>query len=175
MRPHWRALPFLVPALAAAFALAAPPTNEARHDAVLVRSPEADLARRDGDHMHGHNHHDEPKIVFNESELLLYHDPTPPSYWSIDFEDMTPNETRYPGFMVLHGVFMSLAFFGALPVGTLVLSLVCLNTSLDTPLPGIALRSVKHALHGFSVIMFYTFVVLGLASSAVYRKLTPNM
>ena len=46
---------------------------------------------------------------------------------------------------------------------------------LDTLTPGIALRSVKHAWHGFSVIMFYTFVALGLASSGIYRKLTPNM
>ena len=41
--------------------------------------------------------------------------------------------------------------------------------------PGIALRSVKHAWHGFTVILFYVFVVLGLASSALYRKLTPDM
>lgn len=46
--------------------------------------------------------------------------------------------------------------------------------ALTSP-PGIALRSVKHAWHGFSVIMFYVFVVLGLASSGIYRKLTPNM
>lgn len=41
--------------------------------------------------------------------------------------------------------------------------------------PGIALRSVKHAWHGFSVILFYSFVVLGLSASGLYKKLTPNM
>ena len=41
--------------------------------------------------------------------------------------------------------------------------------------PGIALRSVKHAWHGFSVILFYALVILGLAASGLYRKLTPNM
>ena len=117
MRPHWHALPFLIPALAAAFALAAPPTTEARHE-LVQRSQEEALLRRDGDdHMHGHNHHEEPKIVLNETEILLYHAPTPPSYYTIDFEDMSSDEARYPGFMALHILFMSLAFFGALPMG----------------------------------------------------------
>ena len=47
-------------------------------------------------------------------------------------------------------------------------------TLTHSPL-GIALRSVKHAWHGLSVILFWTFVSLGLAFSALYKKLTPNM
>lgn len=118
MRPHWHALPFLIPALAAAFALAAPPTNEPIGQELGQASREEVLFRRDGDdHMHGHNHHEEAKIILNETEILLYHAPTPPSYYTIDFEDMTSGESRYPGFMALHIIFMSLAFFGALPVG----------------------------------------------------------
>lgn len=116
MRPHWHALPLLIPALAAAFALAAPPTTDATHDLVRRAGEEA-LVRRDDDHMHGHNHHAEPVLELNETELLLYHAPTPPSYWDIDFVEHEPDVSRYPGFMGLHIVFMSLAFFGALPVG----------------------------------------------------------
>ena len=50
---------------------------------------------------------------------------------------------------------------------------VARNNSLCTQ--GIALRSVKHAWHGVTVIFFYGLVVLGLSSSALYRKLTPDM
>ena len=116
MRSHWRVLPFLVPALAAAFAAALPSASEAGHD-LLERSQGGAMLRRDGD-MHMHDHHAEPKIILNETEILLYHAPTPPSYYTIDFEDAASGEARYPGFMALHIVFMSLAFFGALPVGT---------------------------------------------------------
>lgn len=115
MRPHWQALPILIPALAAALTLAAPSSDEARHELLDRRSEEV-LFRRDG-HEHMHNHYAEPKIHLNETELLLYHSPTPPSYWSIDFEDTTSDDARYPGLMGLHILFMSLAFFGALPAG----------------------------------------------------------
>ncbi|KAI0080640.1 hypothetical protein K474DRAFT_148504 [Panus rudis PR-1116 ss-1] len=152
MRAHWSAL--LVPALAVAFVAAAP------HDAALPELGEPayhTLVSRDGHgHGHGHNHHAAPLLELNETEVLMYHSPTPPSYWSIDFEDRDPNESRYPGLMGLHILFMGLAFFGALPMG-------------------IALRSVKHAWHGLAVILFWTFAILGLFSSALYNKLTPNM
>jgi hypothetical protein len=117
MRPYWHALPLLVSALATAFVLGAPPTNEPRHN--LIDQPHGEtLVRKDMDmHAHKHNHHAEPVIELNETELLLYHAPTPPSYWSIDFQDKNPDVPRYPGLMGLHIVFMSLAFFGALPVG----------------------------------------------------------
>ncbi|OBZ76401.1 putative membrane protein C3B8.06 [Grifola frondosa] len=95
-------------------------------------------------------------MELNETEVTLYHAPTPPSYWTIDLVDAHPGEKRYPGLMGLHALFMGLAFFGALPIG-------------------IALRSVKHAWHGVTVFAFYGFVVLGLSTSALYQKLTPNM
>lgn len=113
MRPQWNALPFLIPALAAAFAVAAPPTTDFRY--AVAPAGEDVLVRRDGDHMH-HNMHAAPVIQLNETEILLDHAPTPPSYYTIDFEDDS-GASRYPGLMGLHIVFMSLAFFGALPVG----------------------------------------------------------
>ncbi|KAI0254928.1 hypothetical protein BJV78DRAFT_886943 [Lactifluus subvellereus] len=117
-----------------------------------------DLYVRDGDeHGHGHGHANAAPIVeLNETEVLLHHAPTPPSYWSIDIDDHTSGETRYPTLMVLHALFLTLAFFGALPAG-------------------IALRSVNHAWHGFAMTLFWIFVILGCASSGLYRKLTPNM
>ncbi|KAI0303853.1 hypothetical protein BC826DRAFT_1089177 [Russula brevipes] len=106
---------------------------------------------------HGHGHENAAPIVeLNETEVLLYHAPTPPSYWSIDIDGLDPGKTRHPGLMALHASFMTLAFLGALPAG-------------------IALRSVNHAWYGFSMILFWTFVVLGCGASALYRKLTPNM
>jgi hypothetical protein len=56
-------------------------------------------------------------LELNETEVTMYHQPTPPSYWTIDIEDRTPDVPRYPGLMGLHIVMMSLAFFGALPAG----------------------------------------------------------
>ncbi|KIJ70236.1 hypothetical protein HYDPIDRAFT_77408 [Hydnomerulius pinastri MD-312] len=103
-----------------------------------------------------HNHHGEPKTEVNETEILLWHLPTPPSYWSIDIEDVDPDVSRYPGLVALHVLLMSAAFFVALPAG-------------------IAMRSVKHALHGFIVVVFYSLCALGCAASALYRKLTPDM
>lgn len=120
MRPHWRALPFLIPALAAAFVAAAASARDAVE--VTVRSEHAvrnALVPRDGghEHGHGHNHHAQPLLELNETEVTMYHEPTPPSYWTIDLVDHDPEHSRYPGLMGLHILFMGLAFFGALPIG----------------------------------------------------------
>jgi len=40
---------------------------------------------------------------------------------------------------------------------------------------GIALRSVKSSFHVLSVVAFYGLVAFGLSSSALYRKLTPDL
>jgi len=74
------------------------------------------LYERDGDeHRHGHA---APLVELNETEIRLYHAPTPPSYWSIDIDDPDPGNARHPSLMVLHSLFMMLAFFGALPAGS---------------------------------------------------------
>ncbi|TFK29345.1 cytoplasmic protein [Coprinopsis marcescibilis] len=114
------------------------------------------LLRRDGNHGH-HNPHAQPIVQLNETEVLMYHQPTPPSYYTIDWEgEGDQSQTRHPGLMVGHIVFMSMAFFGALPIG-------------------IVLRSVRHPAHGAAMISFYVLSALGLSSSMLYRKLTPNM
>jgi hypothetical protein len=79
------------------------------------------LFERDGDeHRHGHGHggHAAPLVKLNETEVLLYHIPTPPSYWSIDIDDPDSGDARHPSLMFLHSLFMMLAFFGALPAGS---------------------------------------------------------
>lgn len=116
------------------------------------------LIIRDGDkHGHSHGHGNvAPVVKLNETDILLDHAPTPPSYWSIDIDSYGPRETRHPGLMALHALMMTLAFFGALPAG-------------------IALRSVSHAWHGLSVLLFWTFIALGCGASTIYRKLTPDM
>jgi hypothetical protein len=78
------------------------------------------LFERDGDeHGHGHGHgHAAPLVKLNETEVLLHHAPTPPSYWSIDIDDPDSGNARHPSLMLLHSLFMMLAFFGALPAGS---------------------------------------------------------
>jgi hypothetical protein len=87
---------------------------------VLVRHQQrADVAialmPRDG-HSH-HDSHSAPLLQLNESEVLMHHAPTPPSYWTIDIDDHDPGVSRHPGLMIIHGLLMSLAFFVALPMG----------------------------------------------------------
>ncbi|PFH52536.1 hypothetical protein AMATHDRAFT_74024 [Amanita thiersii Skay4041] len=119
------------------------------------RAEGTSVGLRDGDHG-SHNHHAVPLLELNETEILMYHAPTPPSYYTIDFEETESDAARHPGLIVSHALFMSLAFFGALPIG-------------------IAMRSVRHAGHGIAVASFYGLCALGCASSALYSKLTPNM
>lgn len=75
--------------------------------------------RDGGEHGHGHGHGSAAPIVqINETDVLLYHDPTPPSYWSIDIDNPDSGNARHPSLMVLHSLFMMFAFFGALPAGS---------------------------------------------------------
>jgi hypothetical protein len=81
-----------------------------------VGSPSRLLYVRDGnEHDHGHGH--APIVQLNETEVLLYHAPTPPSYWTVDIDEHDSGNTRHPSLMALHALFMMLAFFGALPAG----------------------------------------------------------
>jgi hypothetical protein len=73
------------------------------------------ILARDG-HSH-HTSHTQPLVELNETEILMYHAPTPPSYYTIDWEENT--DKRHPGLMISHAIFMSLAFFVALPMGEL--------------------------------------------------------
>lgn len=66
---------------------------------------------------HGHHHNGAPLLALNETEILLYHAPTPPSYYTIDWDDTDGSETRHPSLIITHVIFMSLAFFVALPIG----------------------------------------------------------
>lgn len=75
---------------------------------------EASLVRRDGEEHHHHN--GAPLLVLNETEVTMYHAPTPPSYYTIDWED-EGYQQRHGGLMIVHGIFMCLAFFVSLPVG----------------------------------------------------------
>jgi hypothetical protein len=78
------------------------------------------LYGRDGDeHGHGHGHGSAAPIVqINETDVLLYHDPTPPSYWSIDIDNPDSGNAKHPSLMALHSLFMMFAFLGALPAGS---------------------------------------------------------
>ena len=73
---------------------------------------------RDGGHHH--SSHAQPILKLNETEVLQWHAPTPPSYYTIDWEEPQNGDKRYPGLILSHAVFMSLAFFIALPVGEFV-------------------------------------------------------
>lgn len=87
-----------------------------------------------------HNHHAQPIIELNETDILLHHPPTPPSYWSLDIDNIQPDEKRYPTLMALHVFFMSAAFFGALPAG---------ESSFPILLSGAAYLGNVHISHAF--------------------------
>ncbi|CCM04843.1 uncharacterized protein FIBRA_07036 [Fibroporia radiculosa] len=155
-----RVVPLLVPVLGAALGAAAAVAAAPSHDEHALAGPSTyspsaleNVRRDDHEHMHGHG---APLLELNETQVAMSHQITPPSYWTIDMVDKVPGEKRYPGFMAVHVLSMGLAFFGALPAG-------------------IALRSVKSAWHGLSVVLFYAFVAIGLGASMIYRKLTPDM
>jgi len=71
------------------------------------------ISARDGGH---HNQHAAPLLQLNETEIIVHHAPTPPSYYTIDWEG-GGSEKRHPGLLISHAVLMSLAFFLLLPVG----------------------------------------------------------
>jgi hypothetical protein len=66
----------------------------------------------------GHGHHGPILHQLNETDLLLKHSPTPPSYWSIDIDNIDPSASRYPALMFLHALLMISAFFIVLPIRT---------------------------------------------------------
>jgi hypothetical protein len=105
MRPSAAALALLPLFLLVPLSSHASPAPSIRNPVIHVR---------DDSHMHMHS-----GSKINETEILQWHLPTPPSYWSIDIEDRDPNIARYPALIALHALFMSLAFFVALPAGML--------------------------------------------------------
>ena len=108
MRIRWGSLAFTVIPLFYCIS-AFSPLDEAigRHE-----FPSALLITRDG----GHHHKGDPLPEIDENEVLSYHLPTPPSYYTIDWED-NDHESRHGGLMILHGILMCLAFFVSLPIG----------------------------------------------------------
>ncbi|TFK43381.1 hypothetical protein BDQ12DRAFT_674879 [Crucibulum laeve] len=159
MRSHWCvAAPSLLLAtiyssnVHGASASPAASTHDLRSYLPTAESPY--FLKRDG---HGHHSHSSaPLLELNETEVIINHAPTPPSYYTIDWDGHLSNDTRHPGLIISHAIFMSLAFFVALPLG-------------------IAMRSVNHPWHGVTVVAFYAFSALGCATSGLYTKLTPNM
>lgn len=110
---------FLIPALAAALAVATtlPACSDSRSlDCASLSQQSEHLVARDGDHG-GHGHHGVTMIELNETEVVMTHGTTPPSYYWHDFMESSSDGNRYPGLMGLHALFMCLAFFGALPIG----------------------------------------------------------
>src|SRR5882762_4975805 len=128
MRAQWSTLTLLIPALVAAVFSATAQVNASPAkalDPIVRRQAAADglilsewfaLLSRDGEHSH-HTSHAAPLVELNETEVSMYHSPTPPSYWTIDIDDHDTDVSRYPELMILHGLLMSLAFFVALPMG----------------------------------------------------------
>jgi hypothetical protein len=76
------------------------------------------LSRRDE---HSHHHHGAPLLELNETEVTMYHQPIPESYYTMDWDHPEVSAARRPGMMMTHVVLMSLAFFVALPAGEFLL------------------------------------------------------
>lgn len=108
-RPQWNYLWVIIPlllVLSSAVSIDASPSDNYVDVSIRPRD----------DH---HHHHAAPLLKLNETEVTLYHAPTPPSYWTIDIVYQDEGVSRYPGLMALHAIFMCMAFFVALPVGKL--------------------------------------------------------
>lgn len=121
MHVYGPTLVFLLPSIAlyAADSVVAGPSAIELSDKVDDSFPPLLYDRDSNELGHGHNHGNAaPVVQLNETELLLYHDPTPPSYWSIDIDDPDSGDKRHPSLMVLHSLFMMFAFLGALPAGS---------------------------------------------------------
>lgn len=128
MRAHWGSVCLLIPALAAvldaslsvyASPFASSVDLSARGSTIdpreYLHDPSGLRMRDGGGHGH-HNTHAAPLLQLNETEVTMHHAPTPPSYWSIDIDNVESDSSRHPGLMALHGILMSLAFFVALPM-----------------------------------------------------------
>ena len=57
-----------------------------------------------------------PLLEIDEAQVLSNHQPSPPSYYSGDWED-DGHQSRHGSLMFVHAVFMSLAFFVLWPTG----------------------------------------------------------
>lgn len=68
---------------------------------------------------HSHDPHKKPLQELDEAQVLKDHGSDPESYWDHDYlPTVVDAQTKsHPSLMVLHIVSMSLAFFGALPIG----------------------------------------------------------
>jgi len=127
--------------------------------------------------MDGHSHHAHntaPLLVLNETEVTMCHMPTPPSYYTVDWEE-EGYQSRYPGLMIFHGIFMSLAFFVALPISVSLSHFVLVPHPSRPLVEGIALRSINHSAHSMTTLAFYGCCALGCFASGLYRRVTPNM
>lgn len=116
MRCSWCAVGPILVVLISLFSTS-PATAHAASPALAIERPveRGHIFARDGGHDH-HSHHDTPKLELNETEIEMYHGKTPPSYYTMDWED-ADSKSRYPGLIIAHALCMSLAFFGALPIG----------------------------------------------------------
>lgn len=84
------------------------------HSEELAGTPSPPPSASGNDHMHSEA---PAKLMINETDISLYHVPTPPSYGTYDLDDPPAAHGRYPGLMGLHAILMSTAFFVALPAG----------------------------------------------------------
>jgi len=79
---------------------------------VALEPPFALAIRHDTHHLHNVT----PLLEIDEFQILSQFQPTPPSYYTVDWED-EGHQSRHGSLMVLHGIFMSLAFFVSWPLG----------------------------------------------------------
>ncbi|KZO92141.1 hypothetical protein CALVIDRAFT_487969 [Calocera viscosa TUFC12733] len=109
---------------------------------------------------HSHASHDQPPLLeLNETEILMWHDPDPPSYYEHDFGHLDPEHgggPSYIGFLVLHIVSLTFAYFVFLPLA-------------------IALRGAKHPYHGPVNTTYLLLTLVGFLSGTLYKKLTPDL
>ncbi|KAM0752108.1 hypothetical protein T439DRAFT_333349 [Meredithblackwellia eburnea MCA 4105] len=133
---------------------------------------------------HDHHSHAAPLQYLNETLILETHEPDPLSYF--DF-DRFPNQ-GYPGLLIAHVVFMSIAFFVLLPTVYPMVSVYNLSefyktdfdrrlfaTSVPSKTPALFLKAGGSKLSLIPQAIFLLFALLGHLMGVAYNSATPDL
>ena len=184
-------LPFIVSAAPPPPHINHPPTDASIHGSELNTSAStgnshthviADATFSPPD-PHSHGSHRAPKVSLDDTGIHHWHQ-FPPTYLAADFrldndtaifgeefdETWDPeNASGHKGLMLIHVLGMTLAYFGALPIGKLVRA----SEEADVELV-LALRAADHPSHYIANAAFLVVALVGWLAGVAYKSTTPE-